>query len=307
MLLDSGALARETSCQPVEMPVRFSDPSELISPKAVARLLQILFTCSALGLSQAAGSNPGQDAAFTAFAITTWCISFTSTLVVFVIEFTQLHSLFPPTWKNLSVALAAFCGLMNLTTSLTYPLLAVGSGQDWSRRPCSYHAAATACCCLAVVAYAAEVCVSRRGRPASYMATGPGLLKVVQLNVACGLSVAMATGAFPASPALWGGAAALGACALLSLVAVVTALECRACCPVPRERLLAAASALGALTYGAALVGWTFRLSRQAATATGVTDCGWKVCLMSTVLLSVNLLAYAADLVFSIKLSCSRN
>ncbi|XP_032900014.1 myeloid-associated differentiation marker-like [Amblyraja radiata] len=298
------------------MPVRFSDPSELISPKAVARLLQILFTCSALGLSQTAGGNPGTDAGFTAFAITTWCISFTSTLVVFVIEFTQLHSLFPPTWKNLSVALAAFCGLMNLTTSLTYPLLAVGAGQaapclrhtDWSRRPCSYHAAATACCCLAVVAYAAEVCVSRRGRPASYMATGPGLLKVVQLNVACGLSVPMATGAFPASPALWGGAAAaLGACALLSLVAVVTALECRACCPVPRERLLAAASALGALTYGAALVVWTFRLSRQAATASGVTDCGWKVCLMSTVLLSINLLAYATDLVFSIKLSCSRN
>ncbi|XP_078258041.1 myeloid-associated differentiation marker-like [Rhinoraja longicauda] len=297
------------------MPVRFSDPSELISPKAVARLLQILFTCAALGLSQSAGSSPGQDGGFTAFAITTWCISFTSTLVVFVIEFTQLHSLFPPTWKNLSVALAAFCGLMNLTTSLTYPLLAVGGGQaapclrptDWSRRACSYHAAATACCCLAAVAYAAEVCVSRRGGPGSYMAKGPGLLKVVQLSAACGLSVPMATSAFPPSPALWCGAAALGACALLSLVAVVTALECRACCPVPRERLLAAASVLGTITYATALLTWTFHLSQQAATASGVTDCNWKVCLMSTVLLSINLLAYAADLVFSIKLSCFRN
>ncbi|XP_051888892.1 myeloid-associated differentiation marker homolog [Pristis pectinata] len=301
------------------MPVRFSDPSDLVSPKAVARLLQILFTCAALGLSKTAGDGAAQGGGFATFAVVAWCFSFTSTLLVFVVEFTQVHSLFPLTWKNLSVAFAAFAGLMNLAASVTYPLLvAVNAGEKpprcaqpraWIHPPCAYHAAATVCSSLAFLAYAAEVSMSRSSHRSTYLATGPGLLKVLQVSVACVLSVPLATGTIPTFPVFWWTVAALCACALLSLVAMVMVMECRACCPVPLERLLAAASAVGALLYGAVLVAWTLGLSRQdePTAGSGATACRWKLCLMSTVLISVNFLAYVADLVYSVKLNCSRN
>ncbi|XP_069785907.1 myeloid-associated differentiation marker homolog [Narcine bancroftii] len=298
------------------MPVRFSDPSDLISSKAVARLLQVVFPCAALGLSETAEGS-ARHGGFAAFAVTAWCFSFIATLLIFGIEFTQLHSLFPPTWKNVSVAATAFAGLLNLASSVTYPLLVVSADGSrpclksgaWSRRPCSYHIAATVCSSAAFLAYAAEVLMSRSSRRSTYMATWPGLLKVLQVSVACVLAVPLATGAVPPFPGFWWAVAALGACALVSLVAMVMVVACRSCCPVPLERMLATFSALGVLLYGAVLVAWTLGLVGQDHQPAGPEqeDCRWKLCLMFTVLISVNLLAYITDLAYSIKLSCSRN
>ncbi|XP_062886704.1 myeloid-associated differentiation marker homolog [Mobula hypostoma] len=298
------------------MPVRFSDPRDLISPKAVAQLLQILFTCAALGLSRTAASGGStRDGGFTTFTLFTWCFSFTCTLLVFVVEFTQVHSLFPLTWKNLSVAVSAFAGLMNLATSVIYPLMLANAGESprcaqpgaWIQPPCAYHIAAIVCSCLASVAYAAEVLMSRSSRRSTYMATGPGLLKVLQVSIACILSVPLATGHIPAFPGFWWAVGALCACASISLVVMVMVVGCRAFCPVPLERLLAAFGALGVLLSGALLVVWTLGLSQQDNSSSSQTTCRWRLCLSSAVLISVNFLAYVTDLVHAVRLNCSRN
>ncbi|XP_059804257.1 myeloid-associated differentiation marker homolog [Hypanus sabinus] len=300
------------------MPVRFSDPRDLISPKAVAQMLQILFTCAALGLSRiAANGGSARDRGFSTFALFTWCFSFICTLLVFAVEFTQVHSLFPLTWKNLSVAVSAFAGLMNLATSVSYPLMVANASESplcsqagtctwtwtWTQPLCAYDIAAIACSCLASFAYAAEVFMSRSSRRNTYMATGPGLLKVLQVSIACILSVPLATGQIPAFPGFWWAVGALCACAFISLVVMVMVVECRACCPVPLERLLAAFGILGVLLSGALLVVWTLGFSKQD----DQTACRWKLCLSSAVLISLNFLAYVSDLVHAVKLNCSRN
>ncbi|XP_072882509.1 myeloid-associated differentiation marker homolog [Hemitrygon akajei] len=300
------------------MPVRFIDPRDLTSPKAVAQLLQILFTCAALGLSRtAANGGSARDGGFTTFALFTWCFSFTCTLLVFAVEFTQVHSLFSLSWKNLSVAVSAFAGLMNLATSVSYPLMVATAGErprcsqahTWTQPPCAYDVAAIACSCLASFAYAAEVFMSRSSCRSTYMATGPGLLKVLQVSIACILSVPLATGHIPAFPGFWWAVGALCACAFISLVVMVMVVGCRACCPVPLERLLAAFGILGVLLSGALLVVWTLglNLSLSQQERSDQTACRWKLCLSSAVLISLNFLAYVTDLVHAIKLNCSRN
>ncbi|XP_067859983.1 myeloid-associated differentiation marker homolog [Heptranchias perlo] len=294
------------------MPVRFSDISNLTSPKAVVRVLEVLFGCAAFSL--AASSGAARSSAFAAFAMFTWCFSFAATLVTFLVEFTQFHSLLPFSWKNLPVTLAAFAALMNLAASVTYPLMVmtVGCPRPWGRPPCSYQTAATICSCLAFLAYSAEVYIVK-AEPADrggYMATGPGLLKVLEVFVACVLFVSLATGAIPDSLGFRLCVAALCACAFMSLVVIVMMVgECRGRCPVPLARLLVAFNTLAVLMYAAVLVNWALHLSRQSDIVTGCPqmDCPKNQMVMSAFLTGVNLLAYVADLIYSIKLTCPRN
>uniref|UniRef100_UPI00398E7039 myeloid-associated differentiation marker homolog n=1 Tax=Pristiophorus japonicus TaxID=55135 RepID=UPI00398E7039 len=305
------------------MPVRFSELSNLTSPKAVVRGLQMLFACAAFSLAAAAGwSETAEAGAFAALAMFTWCFSFAATLLVFLAEFTQLHSLLPVSWRNLPVTLAAFAALMNLAASVSYPLLVLSAGpapgcpgpRAWSDLSCSYQLAATICSCFAFLAYSAEVLLAQRGdQGRAYMATAPGLLKVLEVSLACLLAVTLATAELPRSAAYCACAASLGACALLPLVAIVTMVSecrCRAHCPLPPpRRLLLAASSLAALLAAAVLAAWSLALGRGAdlLAKCSSTDCRRNRLLTATALFAVNLLAYVADLVYCIKLTCSRS
>ncbi|GCB65734.1 hypothetical protein scyTo_0007778 [Scyliorhinus torazame] len=244
------------------MPVRFSDLSNLTSPRAVLRLLEMLFTCAAFSLAAAGGELP-PSRPFATFAMFTWGFSLVATLLIFLVEFTQLHSLLTLSWKNLPVTLAAFAALMNLAASVSFPLLVLSAaGPAWASSsssapppdhsgfPCPYRTAATVASCLACLAYSAELLAARAEERSGYMASGPGLLKVLEVGLACVLSVTLATTAHPHFPGFRWCLGALCACALLSLAAIALMVgECRDCCPLPPGRLLLASSALASLLH----------------------------------------------------------
>ncbi|XP_078081918.1 myeloid-associated differentiation marker homolog [Mustelus asterias] len=306
------------------MPVRFSDLSNLTSPKAVVRLLEMLFACTAFSLAAVAG---GRDEAppsrpFATLAMFTWCFSFAATLLIFLVEFTQFHSLLALSWKNLPVTLAAFAALMNLAVSVTYPLLvlsvagparassATTEPPAWSGLPCPYRTAATIASCLTFLAYSAELLISKAEGRGGYMASGPGLLKVLEVSLACLLGVTLATVAHPQCSGLWWGVGALCACALMALVVIVMMVgECRACGQLPLSRLLLASSSLAALLQLAVLLAWGLHLTRHAdwLDECSRVDCRRNQLLLFTSLLVLNFLAYLADLAYSIKLNCSRS
>ncbi|XP_078385161.1 myeloid-associated differentiation marker homolog [Cetorhinus maximus] len=304
------------------MPVRFSDMGNLTSPKAVVRLLEMLFACAAFSLAAAGATRSGP---FATFAMFTWCFSFAATLLIFLVEFTQFHSLLALSWKNLPVTLAAFAAFMNLAASVTYPLLVVseaGPAQATAATPPEAQAqaqarsdlllpiAATTASCLTCLAYSAELLITKVEGKGGYMATWPGLLKVLEVFVACVLFVALATAADPEFTGFRWCAGALCACALMSLVVIVMMVgECRACCPLPLGRLLLAFSTLASLLHVAVLLAWALHLSRQTDWLAECPrmDCRRNQLLMSTFLIALNLLAYVTDFIYSIKLNCSRS
>ncbi|XP_041073386.1 myeloid-associated differentiation marker homolog [Carcharodon carcharias] len=318
------------------MPVRFSDMGNLTSPKAVVRLLEMLFACAAFSLAAVGDwSGATRSGPFATFATFTWCFSFAATLLIFLVEFTQFHSLLALSWKNLPVTLAAFAAFMNLAASVTYPLL-VGSearpaqaaattaaaaatttttptppeAQAQARSGLLFPVAATIASCLTFLAYSTELLITKVEGKGGYMATWPGLLKVLEVFVACVLFVTLATVASPEFTGFRWCAGALCACALMSLVVIVMMVgECRACCPVPLGRLLLAFSTLASLLHGAVLLAWVLHLRRQTDWLAECprVDCRRNQLLMSTFLIALNLLAYVTDFIYSIKLNCSRS
>ncbi|XP_038632964.1 myeloid-associated differentiation marker homolog [Scyliorhinus canicula] len=302
------------------MPVRFSDLSNLTSPKAVLRLLEMLFTCAAFSLAAAGGELP-PSRPFATFAMFTWGFSMAATLLIFLVEFTQFHSLLALSWKNLPVTLAAFAALLNLAASVSFPLLvlsAAGPAQASSSTappparsglPCPYRTAATVASCLAFLAYSAELLAARAEERSGYMASGPGLLKVLEVGLACVLSVTLATAAHPQFPGFRWCLGALCACALLSLAAIALMVgECRARCPLPPGRLLLASSALASLLHLAVLPTWAFGVaSAHWPAECSRLDCRRNQLLASTSLIALNLLAYLTDLVCTARLNCRRS
>ncbi|XP_060700421.1 myeloid-associated differentiation marker homolog [Hemiscyllium ocellatum] len=301
-----------------KMPVRFSDMSNLASPKTVSRLLEMLFTCAAFSLARAAGLR-GWSEAFATFAMFTWCFSFAATLLVFLAEFTQFHSLLALSWKSLPVTVAAFSALMNMAASVTYPLMVLSvamAQENWSELSPPYQIAAALASCLAFLAYSVELLVlllllnkDGEGRTA-YMATGPGLLKVLEVSLACVVCVTLTTVSSPEFAGFRWAVGALCACALLSLAVILIMVgECRARCPFPFPRLLLVFSVLAFLLQGAVLAVWALQLRREARGPDKCSqmNCRWNQMLLSAALIALNLTAYLTDLIYSIQLSCCRS
>ncbi|XP_048411589.1 myeloid-associated differentiation marker homolog [Stegostoma tigrinum] len=296
------------------MPVRFSDMSNLTSPKTMIQLLEMLFTCTAFSLVSFAGFS-SRSGAFTTFAMFTWCFSFVATTLVFLAEFTQFHSLLTLSWKNLPVTVAAFAALMNLAASVTYPLMVLSVipvQEGWSELPSPYQIAATLASCLAFLAYSAELLVllQKDEERAAYMATWPGLLKVLEVSATCVVFVILTTVSSPEFAGFRWAVGALCACALLSLAVIFMMVgDLRAHCPFPALQVLLVFSALAFLLQGSVLVVWTLELLRktQGLDKCIQMNCRWNQMLLSAALIALNVMAYLTDLIYSIQLSCCRS
>eukprot|EP00062_Callorhinchus_milii_P004733 gi/632943412/ref/XP_007886935.1/ PREDICTED: myeloid-associated differentiation marker homolog [Callorhinchus milii] len=286
------------------MPVRFGEFRSLSSPETMVHLLQMLLTC--ITFSLVARDGPGNP--YYTFAMFSWCFSFGASALIFLLEFTQLHSLVSFSWKNLPVTVATFSSLMTMASSITYPLFVVYEAQcekAWVQIKCHRMLAASAFSCLASLAYCAEVYMStgRAGEPGRYMATPPGILKVLQVFSACVIFMALSQLESDKVWVYWYCVGLVCVSLSLSLGVIITILgECRGRCPMPFNRLLVGTSAASLLMYLALATLWGLQLrENQSWECTSLKD----VCqseLVSAIMIFLNLIWYTADFVFSIKL-----
>ncbi|XP_023506108.1 myeloid-associated differentiation marker [Equus przewalskii] len=289
-------------------------PRALTQPLGLLRLLQLISTCVAFSLVASVGAWTGPMGNWSMF---TWCFCFAVTLIILIVELAGLQARFPLSWRNFPITFACYAALFCLSSSIIYPTTYVqflphGRSRD--------HAiAATAFSCIACVAYATEVAWTRArpGEITGYMATVPGLLKVLETFVACIIfAFISSTQLYQHKPALEWCVAVYAICFILAAVAILLNLgDCTNMLPIPFPSFLSGLALLSVLLYATALVLWPLyqfdekyggqpRRSREHNCSTSHAHyvCDWDRRLAVAILTAINLLAYVADLVYSARL-----
>ncbi|XP_076986949.1 myeloid-associated differentiation marker [Tamandua tetradactyla] len=295
-------------------PTIVGSPRALTQPLGLLRLLQLLSTCVAFSLVASVGAWTGPMGHWSMF---TWCFCFAVTLLILIVEVGGLQPRFPLSWRNFPITYACYAALFCLSASIIYPttyvqFLSHGRVRDHS-------IAATTFSCIACVAYATEVAWTRArpGEITGYMATVPGLLKVLETFVACVIFTFISDPhLYQHHPALEWCVAVYAICFILAAVAIVLNLgDCTNVLPIPFPSFLSGLALLSVLLYATALVLWPLyqfdekyggqpQRRRDVSCGNRHTDsiCPWDRRLAVAILTAINLLAYLADLVYSARL-----
>lgn len=305
------------------MPVIVLEASDLTSPLSLVRMWALLSGCLTFSLVASLVTpelNPDtHQPSFRILCMFTWCLFFILTLLIHVINVIQFHSLVPISWKNLTVTVAALAALMTFSASVTFPWAVMGHEDVWPRP-----IAASLASCLTFLAYATEAYLIRTQTQDQngYMASVPGLLKMLQLWGGCEMIVLVVeqvrgalvkgTGVGLAAVGwqLWVSGAVYALCLLMSLGTVMVVLgDCAGRCPLPFDRLLASFSLTGVLLYVVATILCFTRVLELEKSGQDFTDrkTGQTLVVMEAVMTSITLLAYTVDLAFSIKLLRDRS
>ncbi|CAL8388183.1 unnamed protein product [Arctogadus glacialis] len=174
---------------------RYLDRRAACSPIGAARLSQLVLGCAVVAMVI---HSAGYSGSYGVFCMAVWCLCFAVTTVIFFLDATRLYGCLPVSWGNLTVAFAALATLMYVTASVVYPLYFVSSECPYAGCEVrNFRIAVATCSVAATLAYGAEVVLSRRpgqAAAAGYMATPPGVLKVVQAFVACVIFGGVANG-----------------------------------------------------------------------------------------------------------------
>lgn len=295
-------------------PTIVGSPRALTQPLGLLRLLQLLSTCVAFSLVASVGAWVGPMGNWSMF---TWCFCFAVTLIILIVELAGLQARFPLSWRNFPITYACYAALFCLSASIIYPTTYV---QFLSHGRSRDHAiAATAFSCIAFVAYATEVAWTRArpGEITGYMATIPGLLKVLETFVACIIFAFLSEPSmYQRHPALEWCVAVYAICFILAAVAILLNLgECTNALPIPFPTFLSGLALLSVLLYATAMVLWPLyqfdekyggqpRRGQQAYCQQSHSSyvCDWDRRLAVAILTAINLLAYVADLVYSTRL-----
>ncbi|KAK2857586.1 hypothetical protein Q7C36_005505 [Tachysurus vachellii] len=288
------------------MPVTFGELSTLTTPLSMVRLSALLFSCLTFSLAsyfpQGNESSSVIHTTFNSFCKVTWCLFFVLTFLVMVIHFIQFHNLLPLSWKNLTATIAALGALMTFFASFAFTWTLVNH-QPGPSNPKSIAAAVGSY--LTSLAYSEELHLIRsqsNGQQRGYMATVPGLLKVLQVFGGCVALMLLLIVQPENHWRIYVSAVTYSMCLLPTVGTVlVMVMDCAARSPVPFDRLLASFSLLGVIMYTVnTVICFTQALERSQPNQ-------HVVIVSETVIACITLLAYTVDLAFSVKLLCDRN
>uniref|UniRef100_A0AAY5KB07 MARVEL domain-containing protein n=1 Tax=Esox lucius TaxID=8010 RepID=A0AAY5KB07_ESOLU len=285
---------------------------DLTSPLSLVRMWALLSGCLTFSLvaslDESELASGDQMHSFKIFCMFTWCLFFLLTLLIHVVNIIQFHSLIPISWKNLTVTVAALAALMTLSASVRFPVAVM---RHDNIQPCPVAAAVASC--LTSVAYASEAYLIRNQAQdqRGYMASVPGLLKVLQLWGGCEMMALVAEHVHSYSGnsdgeglvQLWVSGTFYVVCLLMSLVTVVVVLgDCAGRCLVPFDRLLASFSLIGVLLYVVANILCFARVLEKHHMGGRA-----RPQITETMIASITLLGYTVDLAFAIKLLRDRS
>ncbi|XP_066484053.1 myeloid-associated differentiation marker [Tiliqua scincoides] len=292
---------------PVTRSKSVGNTSALTSHLGIIRLLEAIFTCVAFSLVVHTGYWHTRNGEWCMFS---WCFCFAITIIILFVEFFGFQHRMPVSWKNFPITFAMFATLMCLSASIIYPVSFI-QNQNLSNKERGYRISATVFSCLAFVAYSVEVTMTKAkpGEVTGYMATVPGLLKVVETFVACIIFVLISDPPSYENPeAVQWCMAVYCICFILSLVVIILCIgECTGWLPCPFNKFLSGYTLLAVLMYATATIIWPIfkfdskhggqpsRPSRQPFNS-------WDKLVAIAVLTAINLLLYLADLVYSARL-----
>ncbi|KAM4556355.1 myeloid-associated differentiation marker homolog [Fundulus diaphanus] len=281
------------------------------SPLLWTRLAALAFTCVAFSIAVHGGRVTHGTGDFCIFC---WAFSFAGTLIVILVELFNLQTKAPVSWKNFPITFACYAALLCLSASIIFPLyfLKGSTGQSEIR---DFRIVSTVFSCLATIAYITEVSLTkaRPGEVAGYMATAPGLLKVVETFVACIIFVLIS------EPVLYDRHDSVKYCmsvyCICFIISAVIILLCigewTGCLPFPFARFLSGYALLAVVLYLSATIIWPVfnfdpkhggQKQRPYSCSSAMGLCSWDKAMGVAILTGLNFILYLADLIYSSRL-----
>uniref|UniRef100_A0A8C4N927 Zgc:77748 n=1 Tax=Eptatretus burgeri TaxID=7764 RepID=A0A8C4N927_EPTBU len=250
------------------------------------------------------------------FCMFIWCVCFSLSVIIMVLDLTELHKRLHVSWRDLTISIAMTATIGTAAASIMYPVYFL-SGYSCpgiaQRSSCDevrgYRIGATITSILATAAYAVEVSLSkaRQGEISGLMATVSGLMKVVQVFVACVMfAVANERNVYNSWSAKEACLAIICICFILSFLAIIFSIIGWPCNPnFPIRRILAVYALLAFLAYIAVAIVWpvysfdkTYGQPSRICKGQPWGSCAYDDNVTITIAIYVNLVAYAVDLFY---------
>ncbi|XP_068099082.1 myeloid-associated differentiation marker isoform X2 [Hyperolius riggenbachi] len=284
----------------------------LKTPVGIVRILAAIFACVTFSLVVHNGIWHGRTGDWCMFS---WCFCFVVTIIILIVEVAGIQNRMPVSWKNFPITFAMFAVLLCLSASIIYPVYFL-EDRSYSSERRTYEIVATLFSSLTTLAYIIEVSITRAhpGEVTGYMATVPGLLKVIESYIACIIFVLISDPPqYDKHDALKWCLAVYCICFILSVLVIILCVgECTSWLPCTFERFLSAYVLLAVLLYISAVIVWpifqfdskyggTTSRSRTCGSAK-YGQCSWDNLVAVAVLSALNLLFYIIDLIYSARL-----
>ncbi|KAM8824459.1 myeloid-associated differentiation marker homolog [Synchiropus picturatus] len=263
----------------------------------IVRILEVVFTCIAFSLVASLGHR---TSSFWTWCMFTWCFCFAVTILILLLEITDLSSKIPISWDDFTAAYAMLATLMVLAASIIYP--------NYTLCPsCDKQIAAVVMSCFAFIAYAIEVGLIRAkpGEISGFLATVPGLLKVLETFVACIIFICLDRSHYTRYAGLQWCVAVYSICFIVALLVILfTIFRLLALFPAPFDKVLTFFNVTAILMYMTAVVIWplySFKNNNSRPNRC-LKPCPWDALVVVTFMTCFNLVVYIVDTVYSVRL-----
>lgn len=264
-------------------------------PLAIVRILEILLSCVCFSL---VASVAHLNSSYWAWCMFTWCFCCFMSLLILILECSNLSARVPISWTDFTSAFAMLATLMVLAASIIYPTFYVCSS-------CSRQIAATVMSCLCFIVYAVEVGLTRAkpGEISGFLSTVPGLLKVLEAFVACIIFTSIPD-IYSRHPGLQWCVAVYSLCFIFALLIIILTIgRLLPRCPFPFDKVLTGYNVLAVLMYMTAVVIWPVYSFRGSPRPPNCNHCSWDDRVVVSFMTCINLIAYIVDTYYSVRLS----
>ncbi|KAI7803445.1 myeloid-associated differentiation marker homolog-like [Triplophysa rosa] len=267
----------------------------LTAPVGIIRLFEFVLTCITFSLAASQGHS---TSSYWAWCMFTWCFCCFMTLLIIILELTNLSAKVPISWEDFTAAFAMLATLMVLAASVIYPRFFVCS-------TCGRGIAATVISCLSFILYAVEVGLTRAkpGEISGFLSTVPGLLKVLEAFVACIIFISLDSDRYSRYPGMQWCVAVYSICFIIALLIILLTI-CRLLnkCPFPFDKCLTGYNVLAVLMYMTAVVVWPIYSFQDNPRPANCHYCSWDNLVVVSFMTCVNLIVYIVDTFYSVRL-----
>ncbi|KAK9978135.1 hypothetical protein ABG768_019903 [Culter alburnus] len=269
----------------------------LILPVGIVRMLEVVLTCICFALTASAGV-PSNGQSHWAWCMFCWCFCCFMTLLILILEFTNLNTKVLISWEDFTMAFAMLSTLMMLTIAIIYPTFFACSS-------CSRQIGASAVSWLCFGLYAAEVWLIHKkpGEISGFLTTVPGLLKILETFVSCIIFMSLSPGEYRRFPGTQWCVAVYSICFIFSLLIILlTIARLLHVFPFSFDKAVITFNILAVAMYATAVVLWPLYAFDKNSRPDECNHCSWDDLVVVTFMTVINLLVYIGDMAYSVKI-----
>uniref|UniRef100_A0A3Q3VUI7 MARVEL domain-containing protein n=1 Tax=Mola mola TaxID=94237 RepID=A0A3Q3VUI7_MOLML len=261
-------------------------------PLAIIRIMEVIFSFASFSLVASTGHIADS---FWTGCMFTWGFCFCITIFILLMEFTGLSSKLLISWGDFTTVFATWATLMMMTASIVFSVI-------FTCLTCVLSIGASVTSSLAFILYATEVGLTfaKPGEKSGFLSTAPGLLKIIEVFVACIIFFCLDASLYSSLPWLQGCVVGYSVFFILATLVIISAI----CCPstpfsASFNKALIWCNRLAVLMYLTAMVVWPF-FQNNSRPSNCQRLCSWDKLVVVTFMTILNCIVYALDSAYSI-------